>query len=291
MKKYFISSDIHSFFDEWQKELIKKGFDKDNADHILIICGDIFDRGNKPLEVYEFLISLPKERRILIRGNHEALLIDMVKRGYIENHDIHNGTADTLYKLNGYKNKKEIDKSYYKELALARADYNSPEYKQIYHKYEKIYDAVWNKGKTPEICKWISSDDWVNYYETNNHIFVHAWIPTLQLYEFNNWYIPQKVGSEKYREDWRNATDNEWEDAAWVCPWQKAKKKLNQTGKTIVCGHWHTSDFFNNLTKQKQKDIYDCPIFISKRYKLIGLDACTAGSGKVNVLVLTEEEI
>ena len=76
----------------------------------------------------------------------------------------------------------------------------------------------------------------------------------------------------------------------WGCPWKKAKEKLNQTGKTIICGHWHTSDFFNNLTKQK-KNKYNCPLFISKRYKLIGLDACTAASGKINVLVLEEGEL
>ena len=61
-------------------------------------------------------------------------------------------------------------------------------------------------------------------------------------------------------------------------------------GKTIVCGHWHTSDFFNHLTKQ-HKELYDCPIFKSKKYKLIGLDTCTAGSKKVNCLVMEEDKL
>ena len=122
------------------------------------------------------------------------------------------------------------------------------------------------------------------------YIFVHSWIPTIQRYTWDEYGFPHVDGPEEFREDWRNATQVEWEDAMWGCPWKKAFLKLNKTGKTIVCGHWHTSDFFNHLTKQ-YKTIYDCPIFNSKRYKLIGLDACTAGSKKVNCLVLKEEDL
>lgn len=70
-------------------------------------------------------------------------------------------------------------------------------------------------------------------------------------------------------------------------------KGLNKTGKTIVCGHWHTADFFNNLKNLKKKyDLYESnPIFVSKKYKLIGLDACTAATNKINVLVLKENEL
>ena len=56
--KYFITSDIHSFYDEFIEALNKAGYDKNNKDHILIICGDIFDRGTKPLEIYEFLKNM-----------------------------------------------------------------------------------------------------------------------------------------------------------------------------------------------------------------------------------------
>src|SRR5574344_676699 len=99
MKKYFVTSDIHGFYNEFISALDRSGFNIDNPDHILIICGDIFDRGNQPLQIYTFLNSLPKERRILVRGNHEFLLQDLVQRGYPESHDEHNGTIDTLYQL------------------------------------------------------------------------------------------------------------------------------------------------------------------------------------------------
>ena len=68
MKKYFVASDIHSFYTPFIIELNKTSFDLNNEEHILIICGDLFDRGSESLKLYEFIKSLPKERRILIRG-------------------------------------------------------------------------------------------------------------------------------------------------------------------------------------------------------------------------------
>lgn len=294
MKKYFISSDIHSFFDEWQLAITKKGFDIANKDHIIVICGDIFDRGNKPLEVYNFLKSLPKERRILIRGNHEILLREMCERGYSENHDRHNGTNDTVFKLAGYESEKEFTHGMYRERAKRNLEYGTQafeNFRTLWHNKEK---QVFKGKLITEILDWIYSDEWVNYWETNNYIFVHSWIPVQEHYDFAKsmaYGFPVKTSVDSYREDWRNATQTEWDDAMWPCPWKRAKAGFNKTGKTLVVGHWHTSDFYNNLTKQQKRDVYDCPIFKSKRYKLIGLDACTAGSFKVNCLVLTEEEL
>ena len=289
MKTYFISSDIHSFYDEYRAALKKQKFDINNPEHIIVVLGDIFDRGEKPLEVYNFLKSLPKERRILIRGNHEVLLRDLLTRGWAENHDNHNGTYDTLFLIAGLGSKSEFNHEFYVTLRDKNISFSSPEYNQLQLEHDRKWRQIW-KGEIKDICNWMFSDEWVNYYETTNYIFVHAWIPLLKNYEFDKWYMPHQIGPDSYREDWRNATDTEWEDAMWYCPWQKAKEKLNQTGKIIVCGHWHTSDFFNMLTKQ-EKTIDDNPIFKSKKYKLIGLDACTVISHKVNVLKLTEEEL
>lgn len=285
--KYFVISDIHGFYDEMIECLNKKGYDKDNPNHILIVCGDIFDRGTQPLEVYNFLRSIPKERRILIRGNHETLLKELVERNHYENHDIHNGTVDTLFLIRYGKTLDEFNHDYYHELGTSL----STEWNSIRHNKSLLMDRIY-EGKIKEILDWIYSDEWINYYETNNYIFVHSWIPVEEHIDFNKslacgMFI--KTGSDTYREDWRNATQTEWEDAMWPCPWKKAKAGLNKTGKTIVCGHWHTSDFFNNLSKSKdKKDINHNPIFISKRYKLIGLDACTVVTHKINVFTFEE---
>ena len=60
MKKYFVASDIHNFYTPFIKELNKTGFDLNNEEHLLIICGDLFDRGSESLKLYEFIKSLPK---------------------------------------------------------------------------------------------------------------------------------------------------------------------------------------------------------------------------------------
>lgn len=48
--------------------LFDAGFDIHNDDHIIIVLDDIFDRGPKPWETYQFIKSIPLSRRILIKG-------------------------------------------------------------------------------------------------------------------------------------------------------------------------------------------------------------------------------
>ena len=275
------------------KTLKRKGFDINNQDHIFVLVGDLFDRGDESLALYNWVKSLPRDRRILIRGNHEQLFIDMVKRGYAENHDYSNMTIDTLYQLNKWNDPEETQ-NYYKHLLLLRT--NSPE-------WEAKQDYLYNNRKrcfhtdiTKEVVNWINSDEWINYWETDKYIFVHGFLPLRQYIDFNKsyevgYYIYNK--RPEYREDWRNATEQEWQDSTWF-NWRKnydlVKTSLNQTGKYIVVGHWHTSDLYRFLNGT-YKLTYDCPIYKSKKYKLIGLDACTAGSGKINILVLNEDEL
>ena len=284
MKKYFITSDCHSFYTPLMKELNKKGFDRLNPEHILVVCGDVFDRGYETLEVYNFLRSFPDNRLILIRGNHELLYLDLLKKSFPDSYDFRNGTVRTFCQIAGF-NEEVLEHHYWYTKAFAESKDGDLTF---INKYANMPYEMWQQIKEvvamSDITRWLQSDKWINYWETENYIFVHSYIPLQQALRI---YYVEDLG---YREDWRNATDTEWEDAMWGCPWSKAKEGWNKTGKTIVCGHWHTSDFFNHLTKQK-KDTYDCPIFKSKKYKLIGLDACTAASGKVNVLVLNEDEL
>ena len=78
--KYFVVSDIHSFFDEFKKAIDEAGFDPKNENHTLVICGDLFDRGRQPIELIRYL-NHEVPRKILIRVNHEDLFEDMCRRG------------------------------------------------------------------------------------------------------------------------------------------------------------------------------------------------------------------
>lgn len=77
--KYFVSADIHGFYDEWQLALKEKGFDINNSEHKIILCGDLFDRGRQPKEIIDFVLT-HKDKVILIRGNHEDLMQEMIDR-------------------------------------------------------------------------------------------------------------------------------------------------------------------------------------------------------------------
>ena len=96
--KYFVSADIHGFYDEWMLALREKGFDVNNPNHKIIVCGDIFDRGKQPKQVIDFILS-HKDKIILIRGNHEDLMEDMIKRNKNTIADLLNGTAQTVVDL------------------------------------------------------------------------------------------------------------------------------------------------------------------------------------------------
>ena len=56
MKKYFVISDIHGFYSSMKKSLFKAGFRKTNSNHVLIICGDLFDRGKESKKIFDFYL-------------------------------------------------------------------------------------------------------------------------------------------------------------------------------------------------------------------------------------------
>lgn len=259
MKTYFITSDIHSFYKEFRAALKKAGFEMKNPDHILLVIGDLWDRGPDAVKLYNFIKSLPRERRILIRGNHEELLRRAVNRGFFYESDYYNGTLSTVMQFTG-------------------AEF-----------YDCVEDPqnVCDKFKENGILEWIASNEWQTYAEIGNYIFVHSWIPVTIL-DDTDIYDAKESTPISMRSDWREASIEEWEKAAWGCPWVMIKKGLIPKGFTVVCGHWSACDFPKNL----DNDIIGYPNNnIYRGHGCIALDACTVRSGFVNVLVLTEDEM
>lgn len=256
MPKLFCTSDLHSFYTPMKKALDKAGFDPSNKDHWLIVCGDAFDRGPDSCKTYDFLMKL--ERKVLVKGNHDILMQDMLARGYVGSHDRHNGTEKTFWQL---LNKEAI-----------------PATKDPYRAVSETLQPFWAQQ--------------VNYFETKNYIFVHSWIPTNVHYEgkMKPWY--QEGKTLTYMEDWRNANDVEWEEAMWGNPFKRWQEGLNKTGKTIVFGHWHCSTGHSIASDRQISEFEDDAIwepFIHDN--IIGIDRCTAYTGEVNVLVLEDDFI
>lgn len=243
MNKYFVVSDVHGFYNEMISALTENGFDKNNPEHIFVSCGDLFDRGRQPRECLDFVLSLPRERRILIRGNHEDLLDNIMKFHTYNSYDHSNGTIDTIKRLT---KKQFVDDSAISKLSSDK-------------KVTEYYNSL------------------VNYHETDKFIFVHSWYP---LVDYN----------------WRQATREDWNYARWGNPYDKwsllpIEKDLGN--KTIVVGHWHTSyahSKFHHIGKEfpgkneKVEEVCCFDPFVD--HQIIGLDACTALTKKVNCVVL-----
>lgn len=146
--KYFVVSDIHSFYDELIAALDQAGFDS-NVD-TLVSLGDNFDRGYQTVKVFEYLKSLPN--KILIRGNHENYLKELIQLKILREHDIHNKTIDSVYHF------------------ATMIDKDAPSY----------------FAKAPELCGLAAQtdiiefiDNMIDYYEIGDYVLVHGWIPTI----------------------------------------------------------------------------------------------------------------
>lgn len=70
--KYFIISDVHGHYDEMIEGLNEVGYDSENADHHLVIAGDLFDRGTQNIKVLDYVHDLLVNNKVtLIKGNHD----------------------------------------------------------------------------------------------------------------------------------------------------------------------------------------------------------------------------
>ena len=240
MKTYFVVSDIHSFYNEFIEALNLSGFDKNNEEHILISLGDACDRGPDSVSVLSFLLSLPKNRRILILGNHEDLMNDAIKRQEFLLHDLHNKTNRTVFQLTN---------EFFEPLALKMMKTNE----------------LWNNYI--ESC--------VDFYELGKYVFVHGWIPNT------------------YDDNWKTGS---WLKARWYNCFDEWHKGNILKNKVIVAGHIHTSyghsKYHNNGCEFYDDDSNKLPCFdIFYDEGIIAIDACTAYTKKVNVLVLHEEDL
>ena len=81
-KRTLIITDLHGCYDECIQLLDKMAFDEEND--TLINLGDTIDRGPKIYETFTFLRDLKErmgDRCILIRGNHEQMMLDAIENG------------------------------------------------------------------------------------------------------------------------------------------------------------------------------------------------------------------
>ncbi len=281
MEKYFVVSDVHSFFYEMMEALDEKGFERDNPDHILCVCGDLFDRGDQTVELFEFVKELHEQNRLIyIRGNHEDLLfrcVDDIASGHLPgHHHFSNGTVKTVCQFCGIDNQYKI------------YDLDETERNRIY-------------GIMKPILEFISNNS-VDYAEIGDVILVHGWIP-LETDDINP-YRARKTFTGIY-ENWRASADmsdvefyrrkNYWEDARWINGMEAFKQGMTIPDKTIICGHWHCSWGWSHIRQERKEWPEKNRKDWEKSFEsfvddgIVAIDGCVAYSGKINCVVLKVE--
>ena len=238
--------------------LNNKNFDINNKDHIIVVLGDLLDRGPKSIECLQFVNNLPLDRKILIRGNHEDLLETCMKNGYFRWHDYSNGTVNTVEQISSKDLISKMDMDL--DQAALNICKNNRDLKDYFN------------------CL-------VDYYELENNIFCHGWLP-FGVYEDDK----QEVNYGIYP-DWRTASKQEWDRARWDNGMKAWNIGYKLEGKTIYCGHWHSS--WGHCKIDKICSEYDEDADFSPFIKdgIVAIDACTAHSGIVNVVTLCEQGV
>ena len=233
-RKIFVVSDIHGHCSLLVQALERAGFDKHNEEHLLVCCGDYFDRGNENLEVLQFFERL--KHKVLLRGNHEDMLQKLLTTGKMLPHHYLNGTAATLNNLFG---KYSID---------------------------PLDHTIDFSGKTRMVDRLLDFiEETVDYYETEHYVFVHGW-------------LPENVDQLK------DIPASAWQEARWKKWTQNYTGAPPRKDKILVCGHMPT---FFARPFDPHRDPNCADIFYGNG--LIAIDAGTADSKQINVLVLEDE--
>ena len=159
--KYFVVSDIHGQFDKFITAITEVGFEQNNPNHKLIICGDLFDRGVQNLKLYQYIKTLLEEdldNLIVLKGNHELFFNHIIegKKDSITFNIQYNGFGKTL------------------------SSFTDLDYSSIIQNLDNLKEIINNKH--PKLLDWISHLPF--YYETKNHVFTHAGID----YQIDDWH-------------------------------------------------------------------------------------------------------
>lgn len=217
-----------------------------------------------------FVNRLPNHKKVLIRGNHELLMDEILyKKKYFDAWDYSNGTVNTIEQITGITEQYDGVNSGW---AIQQAMIEDMRHRDGWNKYY---------------------GDTIMFAEVGNYIFVHGWIPCA----LDAW------GKHlEYNPNWRDTPYRDWKDATWINGMSAWDDGVVEPNKTIVCGHWHTSwghSYLHNVGYEwgggidfgKGED-YSAHFEPFEDKGIIALDACTAYSGQVNCIVLevTDEE-
>jgi hypothetical protein len=227
------------------------GFDVNNEDHRLIVCGDAFYSGPQPGELFVFLRGLSeKGRLIFIYGNHDIELLDNLK-------------AKRFTRPANRRCAELIVQHMTQKTGLAE---------------DVLISECGRLGFTrflSEVPVW--------YYENEDYVFTHGFIPTEK---------------RAYKPDWRDATEREWRTAAarGDAMMLSMRYGISEPNRKIVCGHYSAARCYlmKNATptdweNKIYKDVSKVPAEGFKPFfgdTFIAIDQSVKKTGFMNCIVL-----
>lgn len=288
--KYFIISDTHSFFKSVKEALDEAGYDKNNKEHTLVVLGDLFDRGDETVDLFNFITSIPESNRTLIKGNHEYILEDLLNKDFPSVSDFTNGTVHTVCSMVDTPTAKKFDKLDIYDFYLQSTGDMA------------MWKTIRKSKKLKPYIDFLKSNEWKHYLELGPYILTHSFIPVkLSIKSIYGLDLDGYKEHASYNKYWRKtSTDEEWLNSTWGCPYLEYQAGLfsdeEDEGKKLICGHWITDDFYKYLdygASHEQGQLY-----FNRDKGIIGIDGgvwrYTNIQGthlykRVNVLVIDED--
>ena len=162
--KIFAVSDIHGHKTKLEEVLDKAGFNKNSDEHMLIVLGDLFDRGGENRATFDYFNGI--NNKILLRGNHEDILQETLTLGTVDLMQQINGTVGTLL-------------DFFPSYSGGRyCSARNPKERKISDELKRLINSM------------------PVYFESDNYVFTHGWLPVYNCKIKPDW---RYSGSGKWR--------------------------------------------------------------------------------------------
>ncbi|WP_409971818.1 metallophosphoesterase family protein [Bacillus sp. Bva_UNVM-123] len=203
--RILVISDIHGCYDEFDKLLHTVKYS--SATDQLILLGDYIDRGKDNKKVVEIVRELEGYGAIALRGNHDQMFLDFVKRPHVYSNVynyLRNGGEITLRNyINDFDSYQWHDETYRKwaeEIVLQHGD-DIGFIDSLPYYYETEEYIFTHAGINPHLKDWKNTgnddfiwirDQFLNHNHELKHTVIHGHTPCTYLHKKNDIFFGNK---------------------------------------------------------------------------------------------------
>jgi serine/threonine protein phosphatase 1 len=205
IKRTLVISDVHGCYDEFNKLLGKVKYNSAKDD--LILLGDYVDRGKDNKKVVELVKELTLYGAVALRGNHDQMFLDYVKRPHVYDNIynyLRNGGETTLRNyiedFDSYQWHDESYKKWANDIMMLHGDgidflddlpyYHENEHYIFVHAGIDPLKDNWKDTPRDEFI-WIR-DEFLNVLNPHSKIVVHGHTPAVNLHSKHDIYFGDK---------------------------------------------------------------------------------------------------